>query len=200
MRFMCTLFLLCGFCLKGLSQQSIPPQSLNKIEQNLNSIETLKARFIQKDDSQTLLSGTFYLVRPWKIRFEYDSDAPYLIVGDGNSLIYEDYITQHVTFFSAETLLPPLLTKKNISLEQDVKILKSWIEDGSYFLLIKNDAGGQILFEFGKDHHLKGWTTHDAFGKKIKISFLRLEKNIPLSDELFTYRRSPSLRKNKSSL
>ncbi|MEI8321049.1 MAG: outer-membrane lipoprotein carrier protein LolA [Alphaproteobacteria bacterium] len=180
----------------SFSQEFLPAHTLKCIEKKLNHIETLKARFIQKDSSDQILSGTFYLVRPFNIRFEYDAPAPCLIVSDEKSLIYEDYKTQQVTFFPAKALLPDLLTKKNISLSKDVKILKSWIKDGNSFLFVANEAGGQIMFEFNKEGTLKGWTTQDAFDQTIKVSLLRTEENIPLASDLFVYKRSPT-RKHK---
>lgn len=176
--------------------QPLPKTTLEKIEQKLNHIKTLKARFIQTDNAHKILSGNFYLSRPVKIRFEYDSPAPYLIVGDGKSLVYDDYLTQQATFFSSESILPPLLSKQNIVLDTDVKILKSWETTHAFFLLVENELGGQILFEFDSNHALKGWTTHDIYGQKVKISLLRTEANIPLAEELFIYRRSPRPQKH----
>ena len=58
---------------------------------------TLTARFEQMDAVNKSLKGTFYLSRPGRLKFEYDPPAPFLIVANGSSLIYEDATTQQAT-------------------------------------------------------------------------------------------------------
>src|SRR5690554_6153799 len=63
---------------------------VQRIEAYLNSIGSMRARFLQVDSSGGNVQGTLYILRPGRLRFEYDAPSPILIVADGTWVHYHD--------------------------------------------------------------------------------------------------------------
>lgn len=62
----------------------------------LRAITTMRASFVQTDDSGQRLTGTLTWKRPGKVRFEYQRGVPLLIVADGAALTMIDYDVRQV--------------------------------------------------------------------------------------------------------
>ena len=62
--------------------------ALQRVEDYLNSISTLNARFQQVDSNNKRASGRIYIQKPGKLRFEYDPPTPVLIVANGRHLAW----------------------------------------------------------------------------------------------------------------
>ena len=56
----------------------------------IESIDTMRGRFLQLGPYDELQEGAFYLRRPGRIRFEYDPPNPLLVVADGSFVVVED--------------------------------------------------------------------------------------------------------------
>jgi outer membrane lipoprotein-sorting protein len=64
---------------------------LATVQRHLQALTTMTADFTQTDRNGKVLTGTFTLKRPGKLRFQYEKGVPILIVADGNSLWFFDY-------------------------------------------------------------------------------------------------------------
>ncbi|MFM2301043.1 MAG: hypothetical protein RLZZ84_779 [Pseudomonadota bacterium] len=62
----------------------------------LRGISTLRADFIQTDRNGRQLRGVMTMKRPGRIRFQYESGVPFLIVSDGSALTFVDYQVRQV--------------------------------------------------------------------------------------------------------
>ena len=65
-----------------------------EIEKYLNSIRTLKARFVQSNPNGSIVQGTLYVRRPGRMRFEYDPPSQLKIVADGFQVTMWDPTTK----------------------------------------------------------------------------------------------------------
>jgi uncharacterized protein YlzI (FlbEa/FlbD family) len=68
---------------------------VTRVEDYLNKVRSLKAGFSQVAPDGAL-SGTFYLSRPGRMRFEYDPPTPLLTMADGTWIVVRDAETRHV--------------------------------------------------------------------------------------------------------
>lgn len=193
-------FLSSTFLLSQNVASNLSSEKLRSIEDMLNAIKTLKARFVQvslSDKNPAVLSGDFYFQKfPKKLKFKYDPPAPYLVVVDDDLFIYEDFATEKTSFFSSESLIPPVFSKKSISLNKDLVIQKSWQDGTNFYLKIHNEKGGDITFQFSENYLLKGWETQGFLGDRVKVTLLRTEVNKPLEKSTFSYKRSPPSKKH----
>ncbi|MGE3692799.1 MAG: outer membrane lipoprotein carrier protein LolA [Novosphingobium sp.] len=79
--------------------QTPPPAAQGALDDAvgaLRAISTMKADFTQTDRNGQRVSGVLTLKRPGKIRFQYESGVPILIVADGSALTFIDYQVRQV--------------------------------------------------------------------------------------------------------
>src|SRR5438876_2913695 len=70
---------------------------VQRVQQYLNGIKTMSARFTQYSDGGTA-DGVFYVQRPGNMRFEYDAPTPYMLLANGTWVIYYDKSLDQVTY------------------------------------------------------------------------------------------------------
>src|SRR5262245_31363278 len=61
-----------------------------RVEQYMDSIMTLEAKFQQVDASGQLSFGRIFLRKPGRLRVQYDPPVPILVVADGGMISYYD--------------------------------------------------------------------------------------------------------------
>src|ERR1700759_5680455 len=54
-----------------------------EVENYINSIRTLQARFVQSNPNGSVVQGTLSISRPGKMRFQYDPPSQLKVVADG---------------------------------------------------------------------------------------------------------------------
>ena len=64
--------------------------SLNEISGYLNQLRTAKGEFTQINDDGSISSGTIYIKRPGKVRFEYNAPDSGLVVAGANTVVIYD--------------------------------------------------------------------------------------------------------------
>ena len=167
-----------------------------RVEQYLNAIATLQARFVQIGPRGELAQGMFYLSRPNRLRFEYDAPAPILVVADGLRLIfYDKELDQENAWPIATTPLAPLLartvslTKQVTSVRRDLGVLR--------LTLIYPDRPGEgsLTLVFSDDPlELRQWTVVDAQVLSTVIALSAVEKNLAVDPDLFFLPDRPQAR------
>ena len=81
------------------SPAALPAQAtgdLAAVQRHLQSITTMTADFTQTDRNGKVLTGTFTLKKPGKLRFQYEKGVPILIVAEGGALTFIDYSVRQV--------------------------------------------------------------------------------------------------------
>jgi outer membrane lipoprotein-sorting protein len=165
---------------------------IKSIEDKLNSIKTLQADFVQEDSKNKVLKGSFYLSRPGKLKFSYEEPSPFLLIADGDSLIYEDHITQKTSYFPLTAGPAALLLEKEIKFGEKHRVLKVWTEGPLLKVSFEGEEGFQgILYFDPSSLDLRGWETLDVQGNRIKIFLNNRKLNTKLSDSLFSYKQKP---------
>ena len=61
--------------------------SLGQVSQYLNQLQTAQGGFTQINADGTLSTGTIYISRPGRIRFEYNPPEKSLVIGQGGQLV-----------------------------------------------------------------------------------------------------------------
>lgn len=93
--------------------------SLNQISAYLNDLTTVKGAFTQINDDGTISTGTIYIRRPGRIRFEYDPPNEALVMaGGGQVAIFDDKSNQPPEQY------PLKRTPLNLILERNVNLAK----------------------------------------------------------------------------
>src|SRR5882724_7268198 len=69
-----------------------------RVEQYLNGIRSLSARFQQFAANGGMAGGQLFVARPGRMRFEYDKPSPILLLADGTFVVYIDNQLKQVSY------------------------------------------------------------------------------------------------------
>jgi outer membrane lipoprotein-sorting protein len=171
----------------NLTQQEL--DDLSRVENYLNSINTLQSNFIQTASTGERTTGILFLNRPGRIRVQYDPPSPILLVADGAFLIYVDKNLEQISH------IPITQTPLRALIDKDVNLL-SWyrikkIKRGPGTLRItlakKKELGPSfvtLLFS-DKPLQLRQWVIRDQQGIDIRISLLDMQRGIKFNPNIF---------------
>lgn len=164
---------------------------LARVENYLNAIRTLRARFLQIADNGAAAEGTLYLSRPGKLRLEYDPPVPILMVANGRFLIHYDKELKAVTHLPINSTPAGLLVRERIQLSGDVTA--TGVERGPGSLRItlvqtEDPQAGRITLVFSeRPFALSNWQVVDAQGNTTRVALIEPHAGVPLDPALFRF-------------
>ncbi len=166
-----------------------------RIEKYLNDITTLTAPFTQEDSDGGKASGTFYLERPGKLRWDYTPPTPILIVARGSRVAYYDKELDEVSNVSLDDTLAGFLTRERISFgDKGVKVTSFAKDNGEIRVAIaqnkKEDQGTLTMVFSDANMDLLRMEVLDSIGKNTVVHFSNLVYNAPIQKELFVLPRT----------
>ncbi len=162
---------------------------IEKINAYMQKFNDLEGQFIQTNPDNAIQKGKFYVLRPGRMRFDYNRPSRMRIVSDGQYLSIEDHDLKTVNRYPLESTPFRMLLTKNVDLRRDARILALSNTDTSLSVTLADRTGqsaGQIQLFFSlPDIELKEWVITDAQGlhTRIEISNITFEKK--LANSLF---------------
>lgn len=165
---------------------------LPAIEAYLNDIRSLKSQFIQSsDDGGALATGTFQLLRPGRMRIDYDGNGNY-IVADGRFVYFWDAEVKEQQNAPIGSTLADFLLRDQIRLSGDVTITHFGHDDGVLEVtLVQTKEPGQgsltLVFE-DKPFGLRKWRVLDAQGHTTEVALQNPQFGVSLDKDLFYFR------------
>ena len=162
-----------------------------RIEHYLNGIHTLAAHFEQFGGDGSTETGTLYLARPGRMRFEYTPPSPLLLLADGSFVVYVDSKLKQVTYLPINSTPAWFLLRERISLTDGVTI--THFEDRAGVLrvtLVQNkapDQGSLTLTFSDQPLELRQWTVVDAEVKSTTVVLSDPHYGVPIDPRLFTF-------------
>ena len=145
----------------------------------LNRLTSLKARFVQIAQNGASAEGTGWIVRPGRMRFEYDPPEPLLLVSSYGQFFYFDRQLKQATTLPIGATPLGILLRDDLKLSGDVTV--SRVERGGGLLRITlfrtgRPAEGSLTLVFGQDPvELKQWAVVDAQGQETRVSLFQTE-------------------------
>jgi outer membrane lipoprotein-sorting protein len=162
---------------------------VERIENYLSDLDTLRAHFIQVDPSGGISTGNLYYEKPDKMRLDYDLPNPVLIVVNGWQALYHDRKLDQATHLLTSQTPLAFLFKKNVKLSGDVTVT-DYKDSGDEFLvtIIQTEEPdlGFVELAFAKDPMaLQRWTVTDGQGLVTQIILERSERDVAIDGRLF---------------
>lgn len=161
-----------------------------KVSAYLSSVQNLSGNFVQVGPDGSRTTGTFYMLKPGKIRFEYDDPSPIALVADGTSVIVRDrrLATQDVYPLS-QTPLRYLLAS-HIDLLKDTNVTGITADDLYISITIEEKqavtgTSRLTLMVGAKDDKLKQWTVTDPQGYDTTVAVYNLDASKKPDPSLF---------------
>jgi outer membrane lipoprotein-sorting protein len=166
------------------------------VQAHLRAVQTMTASFAQTDRAGKTLTGTLQLKRPGKIRFQYQSGVPILIVGDGRALTFIDYSVKQVSRWPIGNSPLGVLLDPSKDVTRFARVMPSG--DPRVLLATARDPGhpeyGAITLAFAREAgapaglRLQGWVALDAQGNRTTVRLFDQRFNVAVSDQAFTWR------------
>ena len=186
-----------------LSFQSIAsPEILQQLTQKLNSIQTLQSKFVQINPNGQILEGTFYLQKPGKMRFAYSGPAEFMLMADGEYLIYHDLEMNEAAYLDLDKNPLSILLKDypDLTTIKDVQIKNVAKEGGKTAVeVFYSQENTTVILHFNEQLILEGWVTHDPQGTVIDVRLRDVVINNPIAnaEKLFFFDRLKLKRRAK---
>ena len=163
------------------------------MESFLSLLTTIKADFEQVAPSGETASGTFYLQRPGKMRWEYNPPSPILLVSNGKTITYYDAEMDQINYISLDETLAGFLANESLKLNTDATELVGFeVSPGAVRATIRqreNPENGTLTIEFtDKPLVMKQLIITDAGGNETRIALSGAEYGKKLDRSLFIFK------------
>jgi outer membrane lipoprotein-sorting protein len=161
-----------------------------RVEQYLNSIRTLRARFVQVSNDGTA-RGTFYLSRPGKLRLEYEAPVTVLLIANGGMLQQYDTRLGQGSYVALDSTPAGLLVAEQIRLSGAVTVVavqRSGDQLDVALIKTRDPRAGRITFSFqAQPLQLARWSLVDGQGRMTRVTLEQVQVGIPLDNTLFQF-------------
>jgi len=160
-----------------------------RIQDYLNGITTMQARFQQYSAKGGIAFGTIYLKRPGFIRIEYEPPSPMLIVSDSVSLHYYDPDLDQINRVPVSSSPIWFLLKENVHLGGDVTVTEFQRAPNAFAITIRqtdDEDEGAVMLELGdRPLELRQWTVMDAKNQEVRVGLFNAQFGMDLDQQLF---------------
>ena len=184
--FLAVLVSLLTFAGAAHAQTGVP-----EIEQYINSIRTLQARFVQNNPNGSIVQGTLYVRRPGRMRFQYDAPSQLKIVADGTQVTLWDPQTRDFGQWPIGWTAASFLVREPFKLSGDITVESlQRTGDGLQVTMTqtRKPQDGKIIVRLAENPlSLLGWTIIDNRGNRVAVSLSNVQTGLQLADSLFKY-------------
>tara|TARA_R110000765_G_scaffold125105_5_gene222625 strand:+ start:1100 stop:1705 length:606 start_codon:yes stop_codon:yes gene_type:complete len=196
MRFITTTVLAIGLGLAATLPASAEKLALNAISAYLNGMKTAQGDFTQINDDGSISTGTIYIKRPGKVRFEYNApDSGIVIAGSNTVVIYDKKSNQAAETYPLSKTPLSIILAANVNLGQ-AKMVTGHGYDGTATTVRAQDPAhpeyGNIELKFTDNPvELRQWVINDGNGSQTTVVLGGLKVGRNLSNSLFDITKTP---------
>jgi outer membrane lipoprotein-sorting protein len=148
---------------------------LKRVSEYLNTLRSIQGRFTQVNADGRAEQGQFYLKKPGRIRFEYQTPNPNVIVADGTTVAVENSSLKTTDRYPITNSPLRLLLGDNIDLSIDPRVSAIKREAGAILVTARETSGpamGSItltLADDGGNLELRQWDVVDAQSAHVTV-------------------------------
>ncbi|MBM3637419.1 MAG: hypothetical protein FJX04_10255 [Alphaproteobacteria bacterium] len=162
--------------LEDLSREDL----IIEINRALTSLKQFSAKFSQIDQSGQTVTGQLLVLRPGRLRFDYNPPSALRIIADGYNVSVIDQRLGTKDLYSIGLTPLKFLLSRSIDLNKEFKLGDIQIEKDRVTLEAEDKAtfGGssQIILNFDrKTLHLKGWAVTDPQGYSVTVKLTQID-------------------------
>ena len=162
---------------------------LDKVSDYLNGIHTMRGGFTQIGPQGQIDTGKFYVLKPGKMRFDYDPPNPTLVISDGLAVAVYNTKLQTANRYPLWSTPLDLLLSDHLDLKGNDGIVSVEHQTGQLIVNARataKNASGTITIVFTYPHiELRQWTIIDAQGLPTTVSLRDVLTGIPLPESSF---------------
>lgn len=163
--------------------------TVKQITDYFNSINSMKGKFTQISPSGKVANGTFFIVKPGLMRFEYAAPNPLLIISDGTWVTVKNRARKKADQYPLTSTPLRLILEKKVNLFKETKIqeIRESAEISSVTLRDTSVfASGSLTLVFDrKSKTIQQWVVVDERGRRTAVTLSDIEKGISADPKLF---------------
>jgi len=165
--------------------------SLNQISAYLNSLKSVRGDFTQINDDGTISTGTIYIKRPGRVRFEYNPPQQALVMAGGGQLaIFDSKSNQPPEQYPLKRTPLSIILEKNVDLARRNMVVGHDF-DGTATTVTAQDPEhpdhGTIKLVFsGPPVELRQWVITGGDGSKTTVILNDMDTSARLAAVLFS--------------
>lgn len=161
-----------------------------KLQEYLNAISTMRARFMQVTSQGNFAQGEFLLSRPGRMRIEYDPPVPVLIVSNGSMVMYKDKELDQLSYVPLSSLPASMFIGEKVNFFGDDLMITDFEQSKGVMRITlqrsEDPMEGSLSLVFqDRPLMLKKWAVVDAQGITTTVSLLGPQFGESLDDALF---------------
>lgn len=180
------------------------PIPLDAISDYMNGMRTAESKFTQVNADGSISTGTLYIKRPGRMRFEYDPPEEALVIaGAGAVAIFDPKSNGGPETYGLNRTPLKLILDDNMDLSR-ANMVTGHREEGPSTVLRAQDPEhpeyGNIELVFtggpqeGAPVELRQWVVTDEAGSQTTVILGELQTGVNLGDSLFSIRRETARR------
>jgi outer membrane lipoprotein-sorting protein len=162
---------------------------IERIDDYLNSIRTMKGGFVQIDPDGQVDQGTFALSKPGRMRFEYAPPASTLIVSDGTTVAVQNPKLRTVDKYPLSQTPLDLILGDRIDLLHNHSIVGAGRQQDQFIVKARSRGGntqGNISLVFSEPGlELRQWTVIDNQGLSTTVALQNVQVGVDVSNVSF---------------
>ena len=190
------LFVLFGALLVSGANAAVDKNLVSMAEKYLNSVTGLSGKFTQDSNGKSE-EGTFSMLRPGRVRLDYDK-LPVQLISDGEDLYFFDKSLDQITTVPLTSTPAGILVRKNIDLQNSDIVVSDTFDGKTTFALnmyLRDNRGlGHMTVVFDKSPvKLKSWTVTDATGVSTDVVFKNLKPKTDFAKNYFQIERHKTI-------
>lgn len=176
--------------------------SLDALSQYFNALKTAKGAFTQINDDGTIATGTLYIKRPGKIRFEYNPPETTLVLASSNTLaIFDPKTNQGPESYPLGKTPLSIILARTVDLSS-ANMVTGHSYDGTATVITAQDPAhpeyGSIELKFtSAPVELRQWVINNDSGARTTMVLGALTKGGSLPNSLFDIAANTSKRSGR---
>ncbi|MDI2112649.1 LolA family protein [Commensalibacter nepenthis] len=175
----------------GAVQLSAQDQALSDQAQTwINNLTTLEAKFQQIAPDGQRSTGTVWIKKPDRIRFEYNKPSQLLLVANDGKMVFHDSEVGQTTTIPLDQSPLGLLLKPQLSFSGDVTMTNFTPPNNGLFQITvvrtASPSDGSLTLIFNQNPiMLRAWRVLDAQGRTTMVDLYDLQPGVSVKNKLF---------------
>ncbi len=170
----------------AMAQQRIP---LNDLSAYLNALKSAKGTFTQVTSQGDVSTGTIYIKRPGRVRFEYNPPERAMVIAGGGSLAVFDPRSDEPTRYPLGQTPLSIILARNVNLGR-ANMVTGHSVDGQTTVVRAQDPenpeyGSIDLVFTASPVELRKWVINDGDGSSTTVILGDLDRSVRVPERLF---------------
>ena len=179
-----------GYAAKVSSLDKQDRAAVTEVADYLTKFRNLQGEFVQVSSKGNVSKGVFYLSKPGKMRFEYASPNPFIIVSDGTWVTIKNRAKETADQYPLSQTPLRLVLDDDIDILHEANVLDVQQDGGLVTLTIqdrkKTVPGHLILVYDAEQKALQQWIVVDGKGRRTTVELQNLVAGVKADPKLFT--------------